>query len=138
MQLHPFFLLFLLPTTILQYIHCTDAAIAAATPPPQSLPLRRRRSAAPRAAAVAAAAAVVVVSLDRPKMESSSRKPSCPSFSFNCTKTRRGKSILQLAACSLLLTSQKPLFLCLCYTAAGTQRFNTLGWFFRKNNAKNI
>ena len=73
-------------------------------PPPQSLPLRRRRSTAPRAAAVAAvvaaAVAAVVVSLDRPKMESSSRKPSCPSFSFNCTKTRRGKSILQLAACS--------------------------------------
>ena len=30
----------------------------------------------------------------RPKMESSSRKPSCPSFPLNCT--REGKSILQL------------------------------------------
>ena len=61
----------------------------------------------------AAPSTVIVVSLDRPKMESSSRKPSCPSFSLNCTKTRRGKSILQLAACSCfsLLTSQKPLFL---------------------------
>ena len=78
----------------------------ALTPP--SPPQRRRHSPfrydddAPlrRALPLSPPPAVVVVSLDRPKMESSSRKPSCPSFSFNCTKTRRGKSILQLAACS--------------------------------------
>ena len=94
----------LLPTFLASYYYSTVHTLqwrrhrrrnAAAT-----VPSATPRAATVATAAAAAAAAVVAVSVDRPKMESSSRKPSCPSFSFNCTKTRRGKSILQLAACS--------------------------------------